>query len=67
MPQLIALTSGYAQFVQLSYFPLPIFAKSTIFGIFGPAEKIGIFGHFLAIFWSFLAFFAIFRHFWAIL
>ena len=56
MPQLIALTSGYAQFVQLSYFPLPIFAKSTIFGIFGPAEKIGIFGHFLAIFGIFCHF-----------
>lgn len=57
MPQLIALTTGYAQFVQASYLLLPIFGKSTIFGIFRKSGKIGFFGHFLSIFGHFLTIF----------
>ena len=60
MPQLIALTTGYAQFVQASYLLLPIFGKSTIFGIFRKSGKIGFFGHFLSIFGHFFRFFDIF-------
>ena len=60
MPQLIALTTGYAQFVQASYLLLPIFGKSTIFGIFRKSGKIGFFGHFLSIFGHFLSIFDIF-------
>ena len=63
MPQLIALTTGYAQFVQASYLLLPIFGKSTIFGIFRKSGKIGFFGHFLSIFGHFLTIFDKFSSF----
>ena len=66
MPQLIALTTGYAQFVQASYLLLPIFGKSTIFGIFRKSGKIGFFGHFLSIFGHFLTIFDKIFIWWAI-
>jgi hypothetical protein len=61
-----ALTTGYAQFVQASYLLLPIFGKSTIFGIFRKSGKIGFFGHFLSIFGHFLTIFDKIFIWWAI-
>ena len=74
MPQLIALTSLYAQCEQGGYLLLPIFAKMTIFGIFrdfrefpDPPQIFGIFGDFSPksrIFPQNPGFFGIFGIFW---